>query len=800
MNWRVLLFLLLSPTAFAGESDDAVARGRAARADGLPQAAIYGLRRVIAAEPRNQAALVELGRCLVESDREAEAVDLLSKTPLRDDPDVVFWRAQALAQKKDYAKALADYAKAISLNSSQREAAMLGRARMLEALGRFGDAGDAYASISEDSALYASAQLAIAELLIRQNRRDDAARILSRLRTEEPGEEELKDYLLGRLALQSDDAGRARKIFDELSPKNDLLAAGAAIGAADALARKKEIGKAESLLESFITENPENPMLADVFAKLDQVRALEKDPSNAALKTWENDGDHPARAAYASYYLARSDERQDRGERAIRNYTQFIKDHPAHPLKVAGAMRLARLLLAARQTAAALAVLPDDSSVADRADRAKLRFLRAMALYQSRDFAGAAKTFVAAVNLDTALAESSLTNAALAAIAGDNEPQAAEILSALRKENPQAARRIELAEAFQSARDGTPDAGEQLAWIADRGGAVGERARLALSEWRWLAGDASDARREFRRVANSQAAERGDQKDYFAVYLADDGSAAAVDAVSEAARAYLAANDDTPREADVRMKWGEVLMRAGDFRGARQQFEDAARTTKDASLRQSAWFFAARAAIGSMNPAEIDAAIQLLEDVAQEKSEPLATHARIEQAMLQNALGRPKDGLAILDSLAAAVRTQPRVRIAVGLKKGETLLSMGATDKAKIDAAIGEWRAVAADRDVLPAERNEALTRAAAASAHKGDTDAALAAYYEVLTAPRDSQPEYFWYYKAGSDAAQILESAKRYKEAAAIYEKMAAAPGPRADEFKERLKRLRLVNFIWEN
>jgi tetratricopeptide (TPR) repeat protein len=420
-------------------------------------------------------------------------------------------------------------------------------------------------------------------------------------------------------------------------------------------------------------------------------------------------------------------------------------------------------------------------------------------MYQSRDFAGAAKMFISAANMDEALAEPALANAALAAIAGSNEPQAAEILNALRKENAQVARRIELAEAFQGARDGNPDSGEQLAWIAERGGAVGERARLALAEWKWLGGDAAGARKDFISVANSKAAGRENQKDYFAVYLADDGSARAVDAVTAAAAAFLSANPDSPREADVRMKWGEVLMRAGDFRGARQQFESAARVTNDASLKQSAWFFGARAAIASMNPAELDAAIQMLEDVAQAKSEPLATHARIEQAMLQSALGHPKDALAILESLAAKTKS-PRLRIVIGMKKGETLLSMGATDKAQIDAAVGEWRSVAADPEALPAERNEALTRAAAASARKGDLDAALAAYYEVLTAPRDRQPEYFWYYKAGSDAAQLLETGKRFKEAAAIYEKMAAAPGPRADEFKERLKRLRLVNFIWEN
>ncbi|HVE16175.1 MAG TPA: hypothetical protein VNB29_05535, partial [Chthoniobacterales bacterium] len=98
------------------------------------------------------------------------------------------------------------------------------------------------------------------------------------------------------------------------------------------------------------------------------------------------------------------------------------------------------------------------------------------------------------------------------------------------------------------------------------------------------------------------------------------------------------------------------------------------------------------------------------------------------------------------------------------------------------------------------AERNEALTQAAAAFEQAGDSDGALAAYYEVLTAPRDKQPEYFWYYRAGFEAAKLLSDQGKFREAAAIYEKMAAAPGPRAEEAKDRVKRLRLENFIWED
>jgi hypothetical protein len=215
-------------------------------------------------------------------------------------------------------------------------------------------------------------------------------------------------------------------------------------------------------------------------------------------------------------------------------------------------------------------------------------------------------------------------------------------------------------------------------------------------------------------------------------------------------------------------------------------------------LQQSAKFLAARAAAGSMQPEEIGLAIGLLEDVAKGKSGELAEQARLEQAMLQSTIS-PKDSLTILDALAASTK-DPRLRLTARLKKAEVLYAMGAKEPARVSEAIHEWHELAADPNALPAERNEALTRAAAASEQAGDFDAALADYYAVLNAPRAAQPEYFWYYKAGFEAAKMLADRNRLKEAAAIYDKMAAAPGPRADDAKQRVKRLRLENFIWED
>lgn len=799
MKARLVLLLVLLVAHGVVRADDAakaIALGKSARADGVPQAAISTLVRAASEKDASAAAVIELARCLIESDREQEAVDWLTKTTHRDEPEVAFWRAQALAQKGDYAAALADYNRAVKDDFALRQEAELGRARMLEALGRESQALAIYRGAPADSPWRDSAALAAATLQLRSGQIKEAKETLAGAQGDSRETKELRQYLEAQAALAAGDMQGAWNTLEDFDPKNRRLAAGGAIGEAEVLARGNQLEKAEALLESFVRDNPRSPLIGDVLAKLDEIRAQEKEPSNTALKQWEKDESNPELSALSTFYLARGDDRQGRPDRAMRNYTEFIRSHPQHPLRDEAAIHLAGLQLSAGHANEALTTL----SVAGQAPQteARIRYLRGEAQYQLGRYGDAVKSSVGAANLDENLAEPALSNAALAAIAAGNEPLASEILNALRKQSSSAARRVELANALASARAGNPDAAEQLAWLADRGGAIGDKARLALAEWRLMTHDRGRARAEFRRVSNSTAAGRSDQKDYFAVYLADDGSVRAVDAVTRAAQDFLAMHPDSAHAAEVRMKWGEALMRAGDYRGARVQFEQAAQSAGDSSLQQSAKFLAARAAVGSMQPDEIGLAITQLEDVAQDKNSPLAEQARLEQALLQSTVA-PKDSLTILDGLAASTKDK-RLKFTARLKKAEVLFAMGAKDAAKIQDAIREWRAVAADPDVLPAERNEALTRAAAASEQAGDLDGALADYYAVLTAPRDKQPEYFWYYKAGFEAAKLLADHNRLKEAAAIYDKMAAVPGPRANDAKQRVKRLRLENFIWED
>jgi len=95
--------------------------------------------------------------------------------------------------------------------------------------------------------------------------------------------------------------------------------------------------------------------------------------------------------------------------------------------------------------------------------------------------------------------------------------------------------------------------------------------------------------------------------------------------------------------------------------------------------------------------------------------------------------------------------------------------------------------------------RNQALFKKGKALERLGDRDGAVVAYYDVLNRSANGGREYFWLYKAGFDAARLLEQSEQWVSAAGLYEKMAAFEGPRSAEARTRLKQVRLEHYLFE-
>jgi hypothetical protein len=97
--------------------------------------------------------------------------------------------------------------------------------------------------------------------------------------------------------------------------------------------------------------------------------------------------------------------------------------------------------------------------------------------------------------------------------------------------------------------------------------------------------------------------------------------------------------------------------------------------------------------------------------------------------------------------------------------------------------------------------RNQAEFKKGKALEQVNDRSAALTTYYSVIEegARPELQHEFFWFYKAGFNAAHLLEETNDWKSAVAVYRKLAAVGGTRSDEAKARLTQLRLEHFLWD-
>jgi hypothetical protein len=124
---------------------------------------------------------------------------------------------------------------------------------------------------------------------------------------------------------------------------------------------------------------------------------------------------------------------------------------------------------------------------------------------------------------------------------------------------------------------------------------------------------------------------------------------------------------------------------------------------------------------------------------------------------------------------------------------------MGASDPQNYQRAIEVYDRLAADREAPSHWHNQALFKKGLCLEKKSDRAAALASFYAIIDeGTRSDRPrEFFWFYKAGFNAGQLLEADAKWESAAAVYEKLAAAGGSRSGEARERLDRLRLEHFL---
>ncbi len=790
---KAAIFFLLFATASAFGVDARIVEARRALEDGLPQVAIYNLSQTSGREfARGEQATADLllARALFAAGRFGESATLLKKSGAAGS-DARFWLAEANAALNKPAEALPLY-ESLSQDERYSSQAAVGAARMLCALGRASEAAEVLSGLLKKSpATSGDAALELAQIRLDAKDHAGAMSSLSSAEGLSPEQQQQAIYLTARALLASGQAAEAERKLKEIKDPPARLAASVAVTLAECRLQQQDAGDAERIMEGFIEENSRLPGLPDAFEALDRIYAHGGAASSAELRRWTADSRNGQRAALALFYLARNEARASKAEKSRQFFTDFLAQYPSHFLANEARAELSASQIAVSQPQEALRTAKEGTGFRNS-------FVRGQAEAALGQFKQAANSFLQAAGAPE-LEMAALENAAVCALLSGTSESANPAMRRLltRPDFHSVVERIRFLEAMREASDRSPTSADLLHKIADSDSSYAQRARLALAELADIQSEVEEARASLRRISSDDSATK-ERTEYLAIFVADDGNRESEAEIIKLAENFMNTYPSSRFEPQVRMKWGEILYRRGDYLNARGQFSALAERFPDSPLAEKAIFLSAQAMARSLNPSEMEEAIEVFEQVVKSGG-PLSLKARLAQASLLNALKRPKEALGVLDKILDS-NPDPNLRYAVIVEKGDTFFAQGAEDPDNYKAAIAAWRQISSDAKAPKVWSHQALAKMGAAYEKLGNTDAALDCYYGVFSEGQKGGPEFFWFYRAGFDAGRLLESQRLWKEAIAVYEKIGSVDGPRAEEARERVNRLRLENFIWDS
>ena len=826
---RALLFagvcwLSLGSFGRAQESGAGLEKAIAPLEAGVPEVAVARLQKLLGENPppaERDVAEVKLAQALVRAGNPEGALEVL-KSSLTKSAEADFWRAQALAGLARWSEALPFYERAAADEKfTHRAEAVFGEAESLRALGRRDEAMHVLQSLEQFNGWTTRAKLGMANLLIDAGRLAAADHLLRELRPQQAVERNERRFLFGRLSLAQGNAARAIETLSVILKRPEgvthpvLVATLFAIADAHLKTGTAEAG--DDVLEEFIDHHPGDAALGSVFAKLDQLYQQERKPSTHELERWMRDPVQP-RQALAQWYLARSELRAGREEEAIALLTQLTQSNVRGSSLGEAGLELARLYLARRNWDAAIAAVNaarlqnPAPNFQERAD-----WLIAEANYRSGKLEAAAAAYEQLARSPSPRSHDALFNAAVCWLRLDREKEFAANYRRISNDPAQQSNEGELLleQGLVQAAQGKAGAEETLrrfirqfpqnprvaeAWVA-----------LAELAFHQSHPDVTTAREELARARESHpAAAALERADYLQVWIEDATPSKEEGAVIAAANHFLERHPDSHFAPEVRMKLAEAFYRRGDFANAQTQFETLAQSATrtessggeqqpEARLAEKALFFAARSAMSSMAAGALDHALSLLDQVVKMGGE-LKWASRNEQATIERRLGKNAEALALYDEVLKN-DAKPAERREALCGKGDIYYDMGAADAQNYKRAIEFYDKLANESGVPAFWRNQAQFKKGKALEKLNDKPAALTTYYGVIEegARPQVQHEFFWFYKAGFNAAHLLEEAQDWKAAVAVYRKLAAVGGTRSDEAKARLSQLRLEHFLWE-
>ena len=783
-----------------------------AETEGLPEVSVTKLRQFLAgnpSEPDIKTAKLLLAECLLKIRRPEEALTVLNDGSLTS-AEAQQLKAETLLRARRWDQAAGLFKKILNDAGSDRNA----RLGLAEAQLRKGERDQALATLrpllKNETNPDSRAVLMTAEIELNRTNLDQATRLLNRLSGGNDTEQLQKQCLLGQIAFQAGNLYEAETAFNRVISASKGLTARlltiAQLGLARVSIQEQEFDEAESVMVKAIADQSRSFMLPELFETLYSVYALEQSPTLTPLIHWSQEDPQEVgadRPVFALYYLGELQLRMDSKAKGEATLRRLINDYPTHRLAGLATVAVARLKIDQGLAAQAVPLLVQwlaNEANKRTEERVQVEETLADAYFRVGKFSEAQELFFQLAGVEPANRTRFLYGAAICALrSGDRQhyETAVRQLSSS-PENQTLLGGLEIARGTIEARSGQTGADTTLrhflASFPDHPQTPEAHLLLAEIAFTELPPNHAMAKSELAEISesSSETAENKARLNFFV--LADDPQSS-IAAVARAAQDFIQQYPDSATRAGVRLKLGEVYFRQNDFPNAQTQFELVAEQQPDSPLVETALFLAGEAARKSLNPSSVDRAVDLFEEVYKMDGS-LRFQARLEQALTKRQIQQEKEAIVLLDDLLTQNIPQ-EIRCEALEAKGESQFSLGAKDKSQYEAAIKTFDSLAAVETNSPEWRQSALYRKAKCFEQLGKTDDALAALYDVLNAGGNQSDE-FWFFRAGFDAAELLEARRAWSSAAAVYEKLTAIPSPRSEEAKSRLERLRLEHFLW--
>jgi TolA-binding protein len=783
-----------------------------AETEGLPEVSVTKLRQFLAgnpSEPNVMTAKLLLAKCLLEIRRPEEALTVLGDSSLTS-AEAEELKAGTLLRTGRWEDAAGLFKKILN-DADANSSARLGLA---EAQFRKGESDEALTTLQPLLKNGANpdpkAVLMTAEIEVNRANLDQATRLLAGLSAGNETEQLQKQCLLAQIASQVGKLEEAETAFNQvISASKGLTArllAIAELGLARVSVQQQEFDEAESVMVKAISDQSRSIMLPEWFETLYSVYTQEQSPTLTPLIHWSQEDPQDVgadRPAYALYYLGKLQLRMDSKTKGETTFRHLINDYPTHRLAALATVALARLKIdqgSADQAVPLLVQWLANAANKRSAERVQVEEALADAYFGEAKFNEAQEFYFQLAKVDPLNRARFLYGAAICALrSGDRqhyESAVRELSSS--PTNQTLLGNLEIARATIEARIGLTGADTTLrhflASFPDHPQIPQAHFLLAEIAFTELPPNHAAAENELRQISTSSS-ETAENKARLNFFVMADDPQQSIAAVARAAQDFIQQYPESASRAEVRLKLGEVYFRQNDFPNAQTQFELVAEQQPDSPLVETALFLAGEAARKSLNPASVDRAVDLFEEVYKMDG-PLRFQARLEQALTKRQIQQEKEAIVLLDDLLTQNIPQ-EIRCEALEAKGESQFSLGAKDKSQYEAAIKTFDSLAGAETNSQEWRQSALYRKAKCFEQLEKTDDALVALYDVLNAGGNKSDE-FWFFRAGFDAAELLEARRAWSSAAAVYEKLTAIPSPRSEEAKSRLERLRLEHFLW--